>query len=48
MAMAVHRFPGPPRVILSGLEGNESLFEVLLAAMPSPEWPRPSSGHPVA
>jgi hypothetical protein len=36
--MAVHRAPGPPRVILSGLEGNESLFEVLLTAIPSPEW----------
>jgi hypothetical protein len=37
-AVAIHRLPGPPRVILSGLEGNESLFEVLLTAIPSPEW----------
>ena len=36
--MAVHRAPGPPRVVLSGLEGNESLFEVLLTAIPSREW----------
>ena len=36
--MPIYRAPRPPRVILSGLEGNESLFEVLLTAMPSPEW----------
>ena len=36
--MAIHRVPGPPRVILSNIEGAESLFEVLLTAIPSPEW----------
>ena len=36
--MAIHRAPGPPRVILSNIEGAESLFEVLLTAIPSPEW----------
>ena len=37
-AMEIRRVPGPTRVILSGLEGNESLHEVLLTARPSPEW----------
>ena len=36
--MAIHRLPGPPRVILSDIEGTESLVEVLLTAIPSPEW----------
>ena len=36
--MAILRAPGPPRVILSNIEGAESLFEVLLTAIPSPAW----------
>ena len=36
--MAIQRVPGPPRVILSSLEGTEYLFEVLLTAIPSPAW----------
>ena len=36
--MPIHRVPGPPRVILSDIEGTETLFEVLLMAIPSAEW----------
>jgi hypothetical protein len=36
--MSIRRRPGPPRVILSGIEGRDTLYEVSLTAPPSPEW----------
>jgi hypothetical protein len=35
---------GLPRVILSDIEGSESLFEILLTAIPSPVGARRSFG----
>ena len=46
--MAIHRVPGPPRVILSNIEGTDRLFEVLATAIPRRSGARFSSGHPVA
>jgi hypothetical protein len=36
--MAIRRRHGPPRVVLSGIEGCDSLYEVQLTAAPSPAW----------
>ncbi len=36
--MAIRRRPGPPRVVLSGIEGRHSLYEVELTATPSRAW----------
>jgi hypothetical protein len=36
--MAILRQAGPPRVVLSGIEGRDNLYEVQLTATPSPAW----------
>jgi hypothetical protein len=36
--MAIQRVSGSLRVILSDINGTESLYEVLLTVLPSPEW----------
>ena len=36
--MAIRRRPGPPRVVLSDIEGRDSLYEVQLTATPSRAW----------
>ena len=37
-AVPVQRRPGPPRVVVEGIEGRDTLYEVDLWAAPSPQW----------
>jgi hypothetical protein len=36
--MPHQRRPGPPRIVVEGIEGRDTLSEVDLWAAPSPEW----------
>jgi hypothetical protein len=36
--MPHQRRPGPPRVVLNGIEGRDTLYEVDLWTAPSPHW----------
>jgi hypothetical protein len=36
--MAHSRRPGPPRVVVDGIEGRDTLYEVELWAAPSRQW----------
>jgi hypothetical protein len=36
--MPIERVPDPPRVVVDGIEGWDTLYEFDLAAAPSPAW----------
>jgi hypothetical protein len=36
--MPLERQPGPPRVVVGGIEGQDTLYEFDLTAAPSPAW----------
>jgi hypothetical protein len=36
--MPLERQPGPPHVVVEGIEGRDTLYELELTAVPSPAW----------
>ena len=47
-AVPVQQRPGPPRVVVEGIEGRDTLYEVDLWAAPSPQWRAASLRPPPA